>query len=496
VRSEKSAEVVVRRGNEPVRRPEGLTSAEGLNQRRERNHDLVSRQQQMPLESGGLTERKKGGTLGTNRSVELRAAVRENPDPTQTCLMERCVEPENANLAWKRVAGNKGSPGVDGMSIEEAKGYLRANWLEIREALLKGAYQPKPVKRVEIPKGNGGVRQLGIPTVVDRFIQQLMLQVLQPQWDPTFHEHSFGFRPGRSAHQAIEKAQAFVQGGRRWCVDVDLEKFFDTVNHDVLMSKVEQRVKDKRMLGLIRRFLQAGVMDRGVCLEREEGTPQGGPLSPLLANLLLNEVDWELARRGLAFCRYADDCNVYVRSKAAAERVMRGMATLYAGLRLRINPTKSAVAKAWARKFLGYQLWMGPKRVVKRRVSPQAMAKFKNTVRTLTRRNCGKSMDQIVKGLRPYLLGWSNYFKLADTPRVFAELDSWIRRRLRMVHLKQWKHGETCYRNLVARGLTLAAAKSVAGSHRCYWAVSGTTGMNVVFPNAYFDALGLPRLGG
>lgn len=463
---------------------------------RERDRDLVSGRQQMPLENRGLTERERGGTPGTSRSVEPRAAVRGNPDPTQTRLMERCVEPENANLAWKKVAGNKGSTGVDGMSIEEAKEYLRANWREIREELLQGRYQPKPVKRVEIPKANGGVRQLGIPTVVDRFIQQLMLQVLQPQWDPTFHGQSYGFRPGRSAHQTIEKAVEFVQEGRRWCVDVDLEKFFDTVNHDVLMGKVEQRVKDKRMLGLIRRYLQAGMMDQGVCLEREEGTPQGGPLSPLLANLLLNEVDWELDRRGLAFCRYADDCNIYVRTKAAAERVMRGMAVLYVGLKLRINPAKSAVARAWERKFLGYQLWIGPKRAVKRKVSPQAMEKFKNTVRALTRRNCGRSVEQIVKGLRPYLLGWRNYFKLADTPKVFAELDKWIRRRLRMVHLKQWKNRETCYRNLVARGLTLAAAKSIAGNHLRYWAVSGSTGMNIVFPNNYFDALGLPRLGG
>jgi group II intron reverse transcriptase/maturase len=449
----------------------------------------------MPPEKGGLTAHKRGGTPGTSRSVEPRAAVRENPDPTQTRLMERCVEPENANLAWKRVAGNKGSPGIDGMSIEEAKEYLRASWPKIREELLQGSYQPKPVKRVEIPKANGGVRQLGIPTVVDRFIQQLMLQVLQPQWDPTFHEHSFGFRPGRNAHQAIEKAGEFVQEGRRWCVDVDLEKFFDTVNHDVLMSKVAQRVEDKRMLGLIRRFLQAGIMEQGVCLKREEGTPQGGPLSPLLANLLLNEVDWELAGRGLAFCRYADDCNVYVRSKAAAERVMRGMAALYASLRLRINPAKSSVAKAWERKFLGYQLWIGHKRAVKRRVSPQAMEKFKNTVRALTRRNCGRSVDQIVKGLRPYLLGWNNYFKLADTPKIFARLDSWIRRRLRMVHLKQWKNGETCYRNLVARGLSPDVAKSIAGAPRSYWAMAGTSGMHIVFPTSYFDALGLPRLG-
>jgi group II intron reverse transcriptase/maturase len=408
--------------------------------------------------------------------------------------MEACVESENANRAWKRVAGNKGSAGPDGRSVEETKDYLREQWPRIKKELLEGSYQPEAVRRVEIPKVGGGVRQLGIPTVTDRFIQQLILQVLQPIWDPTFHEDSYGFRPGRSAHQALEKAREYVGQGRRWCVDVDLEKFFDTVNHDVLMARVAKRIEDKRLLKLIRRYLQAGVMDQGVCLEREEGTPQGGPLSPLLANLLLNEVDWELAKRGLAFCRYADDCNIYVKTKTSAQRVMQGLVKLYGKLRLRINPKKSAVAKAWERKFLGYRLGRNRQGIPKLKVSPQALKTFKNKVRQLTRRNCGRNVVRIVKDLRPYLLGWKNYFGLADTPRAFAELDAWIRRRLRMVLLKQWKNRETCYRNLVARGLTPKAAKSIAGNHRRYWAMSGPPGMNIVFPIRYFDALGLPKL--
>jgi RNA-directed DNA polymerase len=334
---------------------------------------------------------------------------------------------------------------------------------------------------------------LGIPTEVDRFVQQIILQVLQPRWDPTFHENSFGFRPGRSAHDAVRQAQAYVQEGRRWCVDVDLEKFFDTVNHDVLMGKVAQRVKDKRMLALIRRFLKAGIMADGVCMEREEGTPQGGPLSPLLANLLLDEVDWALAHRGLAFCRYADDCNVYVRSRKAAERTMGTMEKLIGKLKLRINRAKSAVARAWERKFLGYQQWTGPGKAVKLRVSAKALEKFKNEVRSLTGRSCGRSVDQIVKRLGSYLSGWRNYYQLADTPRVFADLDKWIRRRLQVIHLKQWKTWEGVYRSLVARKLTKKAAETIASNRRRYWAITGQA-MNAAFPKRYFDELGLPRL--
>jgi RNA-directed DNA polymerase len=453
---------------------------------------LMDGTRQMPSKEG-LPGQDRGGTPKGSGSVEPPRTSRDTPDPTETRLMEQCVEPKNATAAWKRVVGNKGSPGIDGMSVEEGKEHLRAHWPRIREDLLTGRYSPKPVRRVEIPKPGGGMRQLGIPTVVDRFVQQLTLQVLQPRWDPTFHENSYGFRPGRSAHQAVRQAQAYVQEGRRWCVDVDLEKFFDTVNHDVLMGKVAQRVKDKRMLALIRSFLKAGIMAEGVCMERKEGTPQGGPLSPLLANLLLDEVDWALAERGLAFCRYADDCNIYVRSRRAAERTMETMGKLIGKLKLKINRTKSAVARAWERKFLGYQQWIGPGRVVKLKVSAKALEKFKNEVRSLTGRSCGRSVDQIVKRLGIYLLGWRNYYSLAETPGILANLDKWIRRRLQVIHLKQWKTWEAVYRNLVARGLTQKAAKTIASNRRRYWAITGQA-MNAAFPKQYFDELGLPRL--
>jgi RNA-directed DNA polymerase len=418
-----------------------------------------------------------------------------SPAPSQTHLIERCFERENVIRAWKRAKSNKGSAGTDGMTIGQARDYLLINWAEIRSELLNGNYSPKPVRKVEIEKPGGGMRQLGIPTVTDRLIQQCILQILQPQWDPTFHRHSYGFRPGRSAHQAICRAQSLVQEGRRWVVDVDLEKFFDRVNHDILMDRVAKRVKDERLVSLIRRFLKAGIMDQGVCIERFEGTPQGGPLSPLLSNLLLNEVDWKLEKRGIAFCRFADDCNVYVRSKRAAERAMQTMTKLMGNLKLKINPTKSAVAKAWERKFLGYQLWIGPKRVVKRRVAPQALAKFKERVRGLTSRSCGRSQEQVVKDLNVYLRGWKEYFRLADTPGTFGELDSWIRRRLRMLRLKQWKRGATCYRELTARGLSSNAAASISSCQRSYWRMAGASGMNVAFPNSYFNALGLLCLG-
>lgn len=409
-------------------------------------------------------------------------------------LMERCVDRENMLRAWKRVKKNGGSPGVDRMSIEETGRYLKNHWPRIRKELLESGYRPSPVRKVEIDKPGGGKRQLGIPTVVDRLIQQCILQTLQPEWDPTFHPHSYGFRPGKSAHQAICQAQSYVQSGRRWVVDVDLEKFFDRVNHDILMDRVMKRIKDERVVRLIRRYLQAGIMDQGICNERHEGTPQGGPLSPLLANLLLDEVDQELEKRGLAFCRYADDCNVYVRSKRAAEDAMQTMSKLMGRLKLKINQEKSAVARAWERKFLGYRLWIGPKRVVKRAVAPQALIKFKQRVRELTSRSCGRSVEQIVERLDGYLAGWKNYFRLADTPGVFSDLDSWIRRRLRMIYLKQWKRRGTAHREMVSRGLSSKAATSISSLYQCYWRMAGTSGMNIVFPKAHFDNLGLTRL--
>ncbi|MCM2321778.1 MAG: group II intron reverse transcriptase/maturase [Oligoflexia bacterium] len=417
------------------------------------------------------------------------------PEPNQTYIMEKCVERDNVLRAWRRVKANGGSPGVDGMRLEEAGGWLREHWIRVRNELLNGSYQPALVRRAEIPKTGGGMRQLGIPTVLDRLIQQCILQVLQPIWDPTFHKNSYGFRPGKSAHQAICHAQQLVQDGRGYCVDVDLEKFFDRVNHDVLMDQVRKRVADKRLVDLIRRYLRAGMLDQGLSTERTEGTPQGGPLSPLLANLLLNEVDWELEKRGLSFVRYADDCNVYLGSRRAAERTMQTMGKLMGNLRLRINRDKSAVARATERKFLGYRLWIGPGRLVKRSVAPQAAAKFKQRVRELTGRSRGRSTEQTVGELGQYLRGWKSYFSLADTARIFLELDGWIRRRLRMTYLKQWKRGKTWYRELTARGLSQHAAASIASHSRGYWAMAGSSGLKIAFPNSHFDSLGLPQLG-
>ena len=337
------------------------------------------------------------------------------------------------------------------------------------------------------------MRELGIPTVLDRFIQQALLQVLQPIFDRTFSQHSHGFRPGRRAHGAIREAQRFVQEGRRWVVDVDLERFFDRVNHDVLMGRLAKRISDKTVLGLIRRYLNAGVMASGVVVERHEGTPQGGPLSPLLANVLLDEVDKELEKRGHAFVRYADDCNVYVLSRRAGQRVMELLRRLYAKLRLRINESKSAVARAWDRQFLGFGFWAAPKGEVRIRVAPKALAAMKDRVRRLTRRNGGRSMEQVCSDLKAYLTGWKAYFDLAKTPAIFADLDRWIRRRLRMLLLKQWRRGCTAFRELVARGLAVWRARRAAANQRHWWR-SVLKDAQIVLPNALFDELGIPRL--
>ena len=407
--------------------------------------------------------------------------------------MEAVVEPRNLRAALKRVRQNKGSPGIDGMSVEELPEYLREHWPRLREEVLAGRYQPRPVRRQSIPKRGGGMRELGIPCVLDRFIQQALLQVLQPQFDPTFSEHNHGFRPGRRAHDAVREAQGYVQQGRRWVVDVDLEKFFDRVNHDVLMGKLAGRMADKRVLGLIRRYLEAGILAGGVVIERHEGTPQGGPLSPLLANVLLDEVDKELERRGHAFVRYADDCNVYVRSRRAGERVMQRLHRLYARLRLRINPAKSAVAPVWQRSFLGFGFWAARGGEVRRRVANKALGAMKDRVRELTARSRGRSISQVATELRGFLAGWKEYFRLADTPRVLRELDEWVRHRLRALHLKQWKRGRTIYRELLARGMTGYQARRVAANGRRWWKNAGMA-IHIALPNRYFDELGVPRL--
>jgi group II intron reverse transcriptase/maturase len=404
------------------------------------------------------------------------------------------VEWNNVAKALQRVKQNGGSPGVDGMSVSELPGYVLAHWEEIRREILAGSYRPRAVKRQVIPKRGGGVRELGIPTVLDRMIQQAILQVLQPRFDPTFSEHSYGFRPGRSAHEAVRAARRYIQDGRRVVVDLDLERFFDRVNHDVLMERLARRIEDRRLLRLIRRYLEAGTLSGGVSKERHEGTPQGGPLSPLLANVLLDEVDKELEGRGHAFVRYADDCNVYVRSKRAGERVMRGLRVLYSELRLRVNESKSAVARAWDRKLLGYSFWVGPGKTVRCRVAPEALRAMKERVREITSRNGGRSIATVVAALREFLPGWKGYFRLAETPGVFAVLDEWIRRRLRLVQLKQWKRGSTAYRNLRASGVPQLLAAQAASHVRRWWLTSKHKALNTALPVRYYDRLGVPRL--
>jgi len=446
-----------------------------------------SKQLELPLGYRGEASKDR-------RSVEALTAANENERSGDDCLMERVVEEGNVEAAQKRVRQNKGSAGIDGMSVEALPGYMAENWGRIREELLTGTYQPQSVKRVEIPKPNGGIRQLGIPTVVDRMIQQMILNVLQPKFDPTFSEHSYGFRPGRSAHQAVNAARRYIQEGRRWVADVDVEKFFDRVNHDVLMSKLAKRIEDKRMLVLIRRYLEAGVMANGVVVERWEGTPQGGPLSPLLANVLLDEIDKELEKRGHTFVRYADDGNVYVRSERAAQDVMATLKRLYARLHLKINETKSRVTRVWGSQYLGYGFWVAKGRTVKHRVGAKALKAMKERVRQITSRSGGRSMSQVARRLKEYLNGWREYFRLAETPGVFAELDKWIGHRLRMVRLKQWKNGPTIFRELRAAGVSINAATSVSASPNCWWKMSGTSALNIALPNTYFAGLGVPRL--
>jgi len=445
--------------------------------------------EQLELPLGG-----KGEALTALRSVEAPTATHEEERSRTDHLMELVVEGNNVKTAVRRVRQNKGSPGIDGMKVEELTRHLERNWERLSKELLAGTYQPQAVKRVEIPKPDGGVRQLGIPTVVDRMIQQMMLQVLQPLFDPTFSEHSYGFRPGRSAHQAVKTAQRYVQEGRRWVADVDLEKFFDRVNHDILMSRLAKRIEDKRILGLIRRYLEAGVMFNGVAVQRWEGTPQGGPLSPLLANVLLDEVDKELEKRGHAFVRYADDGNVYVRSERAAKDVMETLRRLYAKLRLRVNESKSRITRATQSQYLGYGFWVGVGREVKIRVGAKALKRMKERVRQITSRSGGRSLEHVGEELGKYLPGWKNYFQLAQTPKVFAQLDAWIGRRVRMVRLKQWKRGRTVYRELRALGVSQHAASSVAASSRSWWKMAGTSALNVALPNSHLKALGVVRL--
>ncbi len=416
-----------------------------------------------------LAFEKKGEALKVDRSGQMNSATRVRKVPGGGSLMVQVLSRTNMQRALKRVKRNKGSAGIDGMSVDELGPWLVGHWGEIRAEIESGRYRPSPVRQVMIPKRGGGERMLGIPTVLDRLIQQALLQVLSAQFDGSFSEHSYGFRPGRSAHGAVRQAQRYIQGGKRWVVDVDLEKFFDRVNHDVLMGKLAKRVNDRLVLALIRRYLVAGVMANGVVMERHEGTPQGGPLSPLLANVLLDDIDKELDARGHEFVRYADDLRVFVGSKKSGDRVMNSLTRLFGKLRLQVNQSKSAVDRVWRRPFLGFSFWMAAGRRVKMRVALKAQASMKSRVRQLTGRSRGRSLEQIAKELRAYLIGWKGYFRLAETPRVFANHDKWIRHRLRCFQLKQWKRGTTAFRELRKRGASLELAAKVAGNTRRWW---------------------------
>ena len=408
-------------------------------------------------------------------------------------LLQAALTRENLQAAWKRVKANKGAAGVDGLDIEQTAQALRTNWLQIRQELLAGRYRPSPVRKVMIPKPDGSQRELGIPTVVDRLIQQALLQVLQPLIDPTLSNHSHGFRPGRRAHDAVKAARGYVQSGKRVVVDVDLAKFFDRVNHDILIDRLKRRIDDAGVIRLIRAYLNAGIMDGGVVVDRHLGTPQGGPLSPLLANVLLDEVDKVLEARGYSFARYADDCNVYVGSRQAGERVMGLLRKLYAGLKLQVNETKSAVASAFGRKFLGYALWVAKGKEVKCKVADKPLSNFKARIRQLTDRSGGRSMSEVVQRLRPYVLGWKAYFRLAQTPRVWRELDEWLRHRLRAIQLRHWKRPKTIYRELKVLGASDDVAKQVAGNCHRWWRNSDGA-IKRALTIAYFDQLGMPRL--
>jgi len=447
-------------------------------------------QLQLAFGEGTRSEAPSPAQEGTEAQVAKCSAESRAPEER---WMERVCQRENLWQALKRVKANGGSPGVDGMTVDGLKDYLKQHWPAIREQLLSGAYQPQPVRRVEIPKPDGGVRKLGIPTVLDRFIQQAVMQVLQRSWDRTFSEHSYGFRPGRSAQQAVARAQQHIAGGSRWVVDLDLEKFFDRVNHDKLMSQVAKRVSDKRLLRLIRAWLTAGALEDGLVSPTEEGTPQGGPLSPLLSNLVLDQLDHELERRGHRFVRYADDCNIYVRSERAGRRLMEGITAFLEGkLKLRVNREKSAVARPWERKFLGFSFTNGI--TPKRRIAPKALLRFKTRIRTLTRRTRGISLETMVRELGRYLQGWQSYFGFCQTPTVLDRLNQWIRRRLRSAAWKKWRSGKRRYAQLRRLGLGRDLAARTAGTQKGPWRLSRTQALSYAMPSTYFDQLGLPSL--
>jgi RNA-directed DNA polymerase len=455
---------------------------------------MDDKRQKTQVEMALATE-STGEALKLRREgTESSTAEHDTKSLAEGQLMEQVCERENLKRAFARVKRNKGSAGVDAMSVAELSGYLKGHWPEIRERLLAGQYQPQPVRRVEIDKPAGmGKRKLGIPCVLDRFIQQAMLQVLGPIFEPTFSEFSYGFRPQRSAHQAVALAQTYIAEGYLWVVDLDLEKFFDRVNHDILMSRVAKKVSDKRVLGLIRRYLQAGVLERGLVEATDEGTPQGGPLSPILSNILLTDLDRELERRGHRFVRYADDSNIYVKSEHAGQRVKASITrSLETRLKLKVNEAKSAVAHPWQRKFLGFSFTRTSR--PRRKIAPQAVIRFKQRVAELTDRNQGRALGEVIERLALYLRGWRGYFGFCETPSVLRDLDSWIGHRLRSLVWKQWKRGRRRFAELVRRGVGRDLAAKTAGSPHGPWRLAKSPALHIALPTAYFAALGLPRL--
>lgn len=455
-----------------------------------RNDKRQNIQMGLDFSSGPAGETRRAGR---EEGESLQAvSVSESPASTNR-LMEEVCEQENLKEALRQVKANKGSAGVDGITVGQLADYLKQHWPSIREQLLSGTYEPKPVQRVEIPKPDGGVRKLGIPTVLDRLIQQAVMQVLQRRWDRTFSDHSYGFRPGRSAHQAVARAQQYIAAGHTWVVDFDLEKFFDRVNHDKLMGQIAKRVEDKRLLKLIRAFLNAGVMENGLVSPSVEGTPQGGPLSPLLSNLVLDELDRELERRGHCFVRYADDSNIYVRSERAGQRVMESVTRFITQkLKLKVNEAKSAVARPQERKFLGFSFTTGTE--VKRTIAPKALERFKRRIREITRQAKGVSIETTIAELAPYMRGWRGYFGFCETPEELLYLTRWVRLRLRAALWRQWKTPRRRRAALIELGVSPRLASNTAGSGRGPWYLARAKALSVGLSNAHFKSLGLPSL--
>jgi RNA-directed DNA polymerase len=496
-----SANLVARRVKGGQKSAEGIVASvqrsEGPNMKERKGTDTLTdekdagRKVEIPEDS----RKGRGGTsLDTGRERQASAAVKEIPQPETTMLVEEVLRRENLIKAYHKVRANKGAPGVDGMTVDDLKRYLKEQWLRIREQLLARTYIPQPVRRVDIPKPGGkGTRMLGIPTVLDRFIQQAILQVLTPIFDPHFSESSYGFRPGRNAHDAVLKARQYVEEGYRFVVDIDLERFFDTVNHDMLMARVAKRVTDKRLLKLIRRCLASGIMHEGVVQAHTEGTPQGSPLSPLLSNILLDELDKELEWRGHRFCRYADDCNTYVKSQKAGMRVMTSITRfLEKRMRLKVNREKSALGRPWVRKFLGYSMTWHKKPGLK--VAPESVRRLKGHIQELLRRGRGRSVGQVIAELAPLLTGWMEYFKLAMVKNTFEQLDEWLRRKLRCILWRQWKKPRTRAKRLIERGIDqIGAYTSAYNGHGPWWNACASH-MNAAVPVKWFAQQGLVSL--